>query len=309
MHAVRAHASDPSSLIYERLPRPTPGPREVLVAVHATAITAGELTWPDAWPVVPAHDVSGVVADVGEQVTNLHVGAEVYGLIGFDRPGAAAEYVTVPAVDLAAKPASLDHIAAAAIPLGGLTAWQALFDHAQLKEGQHVLVHGGAGGVGSYAIQLAARHGASVSATASATDADFVAALGATSVVDYTDRFEDHVVDVDVVIDTVGGETLARSWQVLRPGGILIGIAEPPAAGDAAGHGVRSVYFVVEPNGNQLADLARLVDLGLLRPTVGRVFLLADTATAVTTQRDDHIRGKVVIAVKPGSAAREYRRS
>jgi NADPH:quinone reductase-like Zn-dependent oxidoreductase len=299
MHAVRAHGRDPASLAYETLPRPTPGLGEVLVAVHATTVTAGELSWPETWPVIPGHDVSGIVAELGEEVPDIHVGHEVYGLIGFDRPGAAAEYVAVPAADLAAKPATVDHIAAATLPLGGLTAWQALIDHADLEAGQHVLVHGGAGGVGTYAVQLAVLHGATVTATASAADVDFVTGLGARSVIDYRTRFEEQVADVDVVIDTVGGDTLARSWRVLRPGGVLIGVADEPPANDAATHGVRGVYFVVEPRRDQLVELARLVDLGTLRLTVGPVFPLADTAEAITTQRDRHIRGKVVIQVQP----------
>jgi NADPH:quinone reductase-like Zn-dependent oxidoreductase len=299
MHAVLAHGSDPTSLTYETLPRPRPGPGEVLIAVHATAVTAGELTWPESWPVIPAHDVSGVAADLGEGVTDTHVGDEVYGLIGFDRPGAAAEYVAVPATDLAAKPATADHFATATLPLGGLTAWQALIDHARLEEGQHVLVHGGAGGVGTYAVQLAVHLGANVTATASAADADFVTGLGASSVIDYTSRFEEQVADVDVVFDTVGRDTLARSWQVLRAGGVLISVADEPPAQAAAARGVRGLYFVVEPNRDQLIELARLVDLGALRLTVGPVFPLADTAAAITTQRDSHIRGKVVIQVQP----------
>jgi NADPH:quinone reductase-like Zn-dependent oxidoreductase len=299
MQAVRAYRGDPGSLTYESVPRPVPGPGEVLVAVRATAVTADELTWSDSWPVIPAHDLSGVVAEVGAQVTDLSTGDEVYGLIGFDRPGAAAQYVTVPAADLAGKPASADHSSAAALPLGGLTAWQALFTHANLEKGQHVLVHGGAGGVGCYAVQLAAQHGARVTATASAADAGFVAGLGAGAVIDYRTRFEDRVSDVDVIIDLVGGDTLARSWQVLRPGGILIGVAEEPPAREAETHRVRSHYFVVEPDGRQLAELARLVDAGALRPIVGQVFPLAETAAAVIAQRDGHIRGKVVIEVEP----------
>lgn len=303
MYAIRAHSADPADLRYEQVPRPVPGSGEVLVAVHATAVTAGELTWSDAWPLIPAHDLSGVVAEFGAGVADLRVGDQVYGLIGFDRPGAAAEYVAVPAAQLAAKPASVDHVAAATVPLGALTAWQALVDHAKLAAGQHVLVHGGAGGVGSYAVQLAAQLGARVTATASASDAEFVAGLGAHATIDYHGRFEDQVTDVDVVIDTVGGTTLARSWPVLRPGGILVGVADAPPAEDAERHGVRGVYFVVAPDRDQLTSLARLVDTGELRPMPGPVFALAETRTAVSTQRDQHIRGKVGIRVRPDGVA------
>jgi NADPH:quinone reductase-like Zn-dependent oxidoreductase len=297
MRAVRAHSSDPSDITTDTLPRPEPERDEVLVAVSATAVTSGELTWPESWPVIPAHDVSGVVEAVGADVTSLDVGDAVYGLIGFDRPGAAAEYVCVPAVDLAAKPPGIDHVAAAALPLGGLTAWQALFDHADLQPGQHVLVHGGAGGVGAYAVQLAAHHGATVTATASAADADLVAGLGASSVIDYDGRFEDQVHGVDVVIDPVGGEVLDRSWSTLRPGGILIGIADEPSQDDAAQAGVRSAYFIVEPNRDQLGELSRLTEEGALRPAVARVLSLDEITVALTTRPDTHAAGKTVIAV------------
>lgn len=165
MRAMRASSSDPASLSLDQVPVPSPGPGEVLVRVAATAITAQELTWPETWPAIPCHDLSGVVAGSGTGGTSWPDGAEVFGLVGFDRPGAAADYVTIPAADLAAKPVSIDHVAAAAIPLGGLTAWQALHDHADLRPGQHVLVHGGAGGVGAYAVQVAVALGAQVTAT------------------------------------------------------------------------------------------------------------------------------------------------
>jgi len=303
MRAVLAYGSDPATLTYETLAVPEPAAGEVLVAVHATAITAGELAWPDATPFIPAHDVSGVVAGVGDQVADLRRDDQVYGLIGFDRPGAAAEYVAVPEVQLAAKPATVDHLAAATLPLGALTAWQALVDHAAVKKMQHVLVHGGAGGVGNFAVQLAAHLGARVTATASAADAAFVAALGADTVIDYRQQFEDQIKDVDIVIDTVGGQTLARSWGVLRPGGVLIGVADPPPAEDAEAHHARAVYFVVEPNRKQLGELAQLVDDGSLRPMIGRVFPLGEAAEAVVTQRNSHIRGKVVLQVRPEPSA------
>jgi NADPH:quinone reductase-like Zn-dependent oxidoreductase len=160
MRAMRASSSDPASLASQRVPVPEPGPGELLVEVRGTAVTAHELTWPENWPAIPCHDLSGVVAAVGDGAGGWRTGDEVWGLVGFDRPGAAAEYVTVPAADLAAKPVSVDHLQATAVPLGALTAWQALHEHAQLASGRHVLVHGGAGGVGAYAVQLAARAGA-----------------------------------------------------------------------------------------------------------------------------------------------------
>jgi NADPH:quinone reductase-like Zn-dependent oxidoreductase len=297
MRAMRASSPDPSSLTSESVPIPDPGPGELLVEVRATAITAGELDWPENWPAIPCHDLSGVVSATGDGATGWQPGDEVYGLVGFDRPGAAAEYVTAPAADLAPKPASVDHLAAAAVPLGALTAWQALHQHARLLPGQHVLVHGGAGSVGAYAVQLAALHGARVTATASARDLAFVTGLGARDVLDYSGRFEDHVRDVDVVIDPVGGTTTARSWPVLRSGGTLVAIADEPDSGQGGRDDVRSVYFVVGPDGGQLRELAKLVDKAQLRPVVSRVFGLGALPEAFRAQRGDRPPGKVIISV------------
>jgi NADPH:quinone reductase-like Zn-dependent oxidoreductase len=297
MSAMRASSPDPASLTCETVPVPDPGPGELLVEVHATAVTAGELSWPESWPAIPCHDLSGVVAAAGSGVTSWRPGDEVYGLIGFDRPGAAAEYATALAADLAAKPSGASHVEAAAVPLGALTAWQALHDHARLQPGQHVLVHGGAGGVGTYAVQLAALHDARVTATASARDAEFVAGLGADDVVDYSGRFEDQVHDVDVVVDPVGGETMARSWPVLRSGGILVAIADEPGEDRGGRDDVRSVYFIVKPDGDQLRELARLVSDQRLRPVVSAVFGLADLPAAFRARRPARAPGKVIIRV------------
>ena len=297
MCAMCAASPDPASLTCETVPVPDPGPGEVLVEVHATAVTAGELTWPEGWPAIPCHDLSGVVAETGSGVVSWRLGDEVYGLVGFDRPGAAAEYVTAPAADLAAKPSGVGHAEAAAVPLGALTAWQALHEYARLQPGQHVLVHGGAGGVGAYAVQLAALYGARVTATASARDAGLVAALGADDVLDYTGRFEDHVHDADVVVDPVGGEVMARSWPVLRSGGILVAIAEEPGGDHAGRDDVRGVYFVVKPHGGQLRELAALVSNQRLRPVVSAVFGLADLPAAFRAQRPARAPGKVIISI------------
>jgi NADPH:quinone reductase-like Zn-dependent oxidoreductase len=296
MSAMCASSPDPASLTSETIPVPDPGPGEVLVEVHATAVTAGELSWPESWPAIPCHDLSGVVAETGSGVAGWRPGDEVYGLVAFDRPGAAAEYVTTSAADLAAKP-SVGHDEAASVPLGALTAWQALHEHARLQPGQHVLIHGGAGGVGIYAVQLASLYGARVTATASARDAEFVAGLGADEVLDYTRRFEDHVHDVDVVVDPVGGEVMARSWPVLRSGGILVAIAEEPDGDHGGRDDVRDVYFVVKPDGGQLRELAALVSNQQLRPAVSAVFGLADLPAAFLAQRPARGPGKVIIKV------------
>ena len=297
MRAMRASSPDPSSLTSESVPIPDPGPGELLVEVRATAITAGELDWPENWPAIPCHDLSGVVSATGDGATGWQPGDEVYGLVGFDRPGAAAEYVTAPAADLAPKPASVDHLAAAAVPLGALTAWQALHEHAGLQPGQHVLVHGGAGGVGAYAVQLAALAGARVTATASTRDLAFVAGLDADDVLDYAGGFDERVRDVDVVIDPVGGATTARSWAVLRSGGILVAIAEEPDPSRGGRDDVRSVYFVVRPDGVQLRELADLINQEQLRPVVSAVFELGELSHAFLAKRGDRPPGKVVIRV------------
>lgn len=311
MHAVRAHSrGGPEQLVYEVAPRPQPAPGEVLVAVRAASITSDELTWDATWtdrldgtgkdrtPIIPSHEVSGVVSELGPGVTGVAVGDEVYGLIPFTRDGAAAEYVSVPVDVLAAKPAGLEHDKAAAVPLAALTAWQALVDHASVKAGQHVLIQGGAGGVGSFAVQIASALGLQVTATAAAQDSDFVTGLGAQQVLDYAGtRFEDHLKDVDAVLDLVGGETQTRSWTVLRPGGVLVSIVSPPDPKKAAEHGAHGAFFIVEPNHDELDAIARLIENGQLAPIVDRVVALTDTRNAYEALRKKHRRGKVVIHV------------
>ncbi|MGW7367097.1 NADP-dependent oxidoreductase [Streptomyces sp. NPDC054841] len=311
MHAVRAHErGGPERFAYESAPRPEAAAGEVLVAVRAASITAGELAWDATWtdsldatgrdrtPTVPAHEFSGVVAALGSGVTDLAVGDDVYGLIPFTRDGAAAEYVTVPAGMLASKPAALDHEHTAALPLAALTAWQALVDHAALQPGQHVLIHGGAGGVGTFGVQIAVALGGRVTATSSARDKDFVTGLGAERVIDYeAERFEDLVRDADVVFDLVGGETLERSWVTLRPGGILVSIVQPPDQEKAAAHGVRGLFFIVVPDRPGLVAINELIDEGKLRPVVDRVVPLTETRAAYEALLTEHPRGKVVLRV------------
>lgn len=310
MQAVRGHArGGPESLSYETALRPVPDEGEVLVAVRAAAITPGELDWDATWtdsldgtgrdrtPVVPAKEVSGRVAELGPGVAGLTVGDAVFGLIPFTRDGAAAQYVAVPAGVLAVRPRALDDEAAAALALAGLTAWQGLRDHGGLTEGARVLVHGGGGGVGSLAVQVAVALGASVVATAAARDAGFVRDLGAELVVDYAEeRFEDAVEGVDLVFDTVGGQVQDRSWQVLRPGGTLVSIVAPPAAPE----GKHGVFFVVEPDRGALGQLARLAAQGRLAPRIDRVVPLSGTAAAYAALEQEHPRGKIVLRVPKG---------
>jgi NADPH:quinone reductase-like Zn-dependent oxidoreductase len=296
MHGVRQHPpGGPASVVYEQLERPEPGPGEALVRVHAAAITRGELDWPASrLPAVPSYELSGVVASLGPGGDGVEVGEAVYALNDFDREGAAADYTIVPVAFLAPKPRNLDHVESAAIPLAGLSAWQGLFVHGQLTEGQRVLVHGAAGGVGHLAVQLGRSRGANVVGTASAANAAAVLALGAEKVVDHSsERFEDALDAVDLVFDTAGGERLERSPAVLRPGGRLVSVAaEPPERS-----GIVSTYFVVEPDRDQLVELARLAEQGELRPVIGEVVPLVDARSAFERSERDRRPGKIVLRV------------
>lgn len=310
MRALHAYAkSDPSRLVLEDSPVPALGPEDVLVRVYASGVSPGELDWPGAWlhhdgtprrpPIVPGHEVAGVVVAVGSATAGLGVGDEVFGYIDVRRDGADAEYVAVRADELAQKPATLTHIQAAAIPLSALTAWQALFDHGDLVPGQRVLVHGGAGGVGTFAVQLARWRGASVVATSSAHDADIVRELGAEEVIDYrTTRFEDSVADLDLVLDTVGGDTWERSWHVIRPGGRIVSIAvpRPPDREDVDGR--RAIWFVVRPDREQLMEIGGLTDAGLLRPIVSGVLPLARGGEVYGRSGQRRGPGKAVLLVR-----------
>ena len=310
MRALHAYTkNDPSQLVYEDdAPLPTLAPDDVLLRVHASGVTPSELAWSGTWidragaprtpPIIPGHEVAGVVEVVGPAATGLAVGEEVYGLIDFRRDGADAEYVAARAAELAAKPASLTHTLAAAVPLSALTAWQALFDHGDLQGGQRVLIHGGAGGVGSFAVQLARWRGAQVTATASAHDAELVRDLGANEVIDYrAQRFEEAVTDMDLVFDTVGGETWERSWDVLRPSGRLVSIVVPHPPEREARDGRRAIWFVVEPNRTQLMDIGRLIDGGHLGPIVSAVLPLADGQATYGAGRNGRGPGKTVLLV------------
>jgi NADPH:quinone reductase-like Zn-dependent oxidoreductase len=265
MNALRLHAPGVGGLRLEQIEVPTPSTGEALVRVHAAAITRGELEWPtDRLPATPSYELSGMVAEVGPGVNGLAAGDEVFALTAFDRDGAAAEYAVVAAALLAPKPQTLDHVEAAAVPLAGLSAWQGLFDQGRLQARERVLVHGASGGVGHVAVQLARARGADVVDSGA-----------------------------DLVFDTAGGETLARSGALLREGGRIVSVAEEPPA-ELAG---QAVYFIVEPNRDQLVELARLVDEGKLRPAIDSVFPLADARAAFERLEARGKRGKVVLSV------------
>ena len=313
MRALHAYArSDPSQLVYEEGPVPTTLPGDVLVRVHASGVSPGELEWRLTWlrqdgtprtpPIVPGHEVTGVVDSLGPGVAGVVVGDEVFGLIDFHRDGADAEYVAVRADELVPKPATITHAQAAVVPLSALTAWQGLFDQGDLRPGHRVLVHGGAGGVGSFAVQLARWRGAQVTATSSARDAELVRELGADEVIDYrTQRFEDAVADLDLVFDTVGGETWERSWDVLRPGGRLVSIAVPRPPERKPVDDRRAVWFVVKADRDQLRDIRQLIDEGLLRPIVSAMLPLAGGREAYGSARRIDGPGKAVLLVASAS--------
>ena len=247
---------------------------------------------------IPGHEFSGVVAAVAPDVRDVEAGDAVYALTDFYRDSATAEYVAVRSADLAPEPRTIDHAHAAATPLSALTAWQALFDHARLTAGQRVLIHGAAGGVGSFAVQLARWCGAHVIGTASARNGDFLRELGADEVVDYrARRFETVARDVDVVLDTVGGTTTERSWSVLRRDGVLVTIVRAPSPEWAAGRDARGLFFIVEPRRAQLNELAHLIDAGVIRPVVEAVLPLNQARDAYERGERDHPRGKLVLAV------------
>jgi NADPH:quinone reductase-like Zn-dependent oxidoreductase len=288
--------------------RPTPGATEILVEVRAAGVNP--IDWKirqfGYWltpPFVLGWDVSGVVAAVGPGETRFTVGDEVFGLPSFPAVGGGyAEYVVAPSRHFALKPTTVDHVAAAALPLSGSTAWQALVDVAELREGQRVLIHAAAGGVGHLAVQIAKARGAHVIGTATAAKHELLRTLGADEVVDYTAHdFAEVVRDVDVVLDLVGEDYEDRSLRTLRQGGLYIGITNPLAAESiaekATAAGVRGVTVNVAPDHAVLAQLAQLVDDGKLRPVVAETFPLAEVAKAHDLGEGNHTTGKIVLTV------------
>ena len=307
MKAIRIHEyGGPEVLRYEEnAPRPTVGRADVLIRVQAAAVNP--LDWklragiyplepPHTFPWIPGFDVAGIIEEIGPDVQNFTIGDAVY---GSPDSGGYAEYAVIPANEVAHKPRSIDFVQAAALPIVGLTAWQGLFDTAALQADQTILIHGAAGGVGSVAVQLAKWRGAQVIATASAHNLAFLRQLGADEVIDYNaTRFEEVVKAVDVVYDTVGGETLQRSWTVLKPGGTLLSIVDEPSPEMAAAYGVQAQATVVEPpHGAQLSKLARLVDAGQLKPIVSTILPMQQAHQAHRLIERRHVRGKIVLQV------------
>lgn len=289
-------------LVYEDAPDPPPAIGDALVQVRAASFTPTELLWPlstdraghDRGWRIPAHAGSGVVVELGYGAAGVSVGDEVYGLIDGYRDGWAAEYVAIEVRCLAPKPASVDFIEAAAIPQAALTSWQALFDHGHLESGQTVLIHGAGGGVGSMAVPLARWAGARVIGTGRGNARQRVLDLGAEQFVDIErDDWEDAVGPVDLVYDIIGGDVLARSVPLVKPGGALVTIMAPPPPTDRKD--IRALGFVRDPNGTELREITRLIDDGTLRPQVAAVYPLADAREAFMAKSTEHLPGNVVL--------------
>lgn len=308
MMAWRVHEfGPPDSMQFERAPVPNPGVGEVLIKVHAAGvgpwdgwIRGGRSALPQPLPLTLGSDLSGEIVSVGSDVTGLRAGDQVYGVTNPRFIGAYAEYALASAAMIAAKPSSLTHVQAASVPVIAVTAWQGLFEQAQLRAGQTVLIHGAAGNVGAYAVQLARRAGIRTIATAATEDIGFVRELGADTVIDFqTERFEDLVRDVDTVFDLVGGETQIRSFQVLHRGGKLISAVSQPDQALAERHGVDAAFFLVNVTTRHLTELTDLIDRADLKVRVGTVLPLADAREAhrILEGQRPAPKGKIVLTL------------
>src|SRR5438874_8246811 len=306
MKAVVAHEyGAPEVLKFEDVPRPEPKENEALVHVIASGVNpADPLTLSGKYarefgthlPLIPGYDIAGIVEKTGAKVTKLKGGEAIYGYPTFG--GGWAEYVTVTEGEVAPKPASLSFVEAAAVPMGALTAWQALIDVAQLQPGQTILIHGGSGGVGSFAVQIAKARGARIIATASTANQDLLKQLGADVAIDYTKtRFEDVAKDVDAVLDPVGKETLARSYGVVKKGGIVMSLVARPDPVELEKRGIRGAAISVHPDAEDLAEIARLIDAGKIKPVVTEVLPLSEAIAAQRQAETHHTRGKLVLRI------------
>ncbi|PPQ35976.1 quinone oxidoreductase [Rhodopila globiformis] len=309
MRAVRVHHyGAPEVLSVDDIDRPTPDTGEVLVRVHAAGVgpwdalvRAGKSALPQPLPLTLGSDLSGVVAAIGPDVTRFQPGDSLFGVTNPHFTGAYAEYAVAKATMVVKKPPGLDDIDAASVPVVAVTAWQALFEQAGLTRGQTVLIHGAAGNVGGFAVQLAHDAGLNVIATASAEDIDDVRSLGAQTAIDYrAARFEDEASGVDAVIDLVGGETQTRSFTVLRRGGSLISTVAPPDQARAAQHGVRAAFFLVDVTDERLTRIAVMLEQGRLKTMVGAVLPLAAARIAheMLDGLHPHPRGKIVLRMR-----------
>lgn len=303
MKAIRIHEfGGPEVLKYEDVPVPEPGPGEIRIRVIASGVNPadwkmrqGSMKLP--LPMIMGLDIAGLVDAAGAEVEDFKLGDRVFAKATAQQ-GGYAEYTVVNASQAAYMPQSIGFVEAAAVPTAGLAAWQALFDTAGLEKGQSVLIHAAAGGVGSFAVQLAKWKGAYVIGTASGDHLQFVKDLGADKVIDYkTQRFEDAVHGMDAVLDTVGGDTFERSWGVLKPGGFLVTlVANVPEGADSA-HGVHAKRIVTQPDGSELAQIAAIIDERKIRPVVTKVLTLAEARAAQEMSEGHHALGKIVLRV------------
>jgi NADPH:quinone reductase-like Zn-dependent oxidoreductase len=306
MKAIVAHEyGAPSVLKYEDAPRPEPKENELLVRVIACGVNPADplvisgvmaKEFGTHVPLIPGYDVAGVVEATGAKVTKFKKGDAVYGYALFG--GGWAEYAVLAENEAALKPKSATFIQTAAVPMGALTAWQSLIDAAKLTAGQTVLIHGGSGGVGSFAIQIAKAHGAKVIATASTANQDLLKQLGADVAIDYTKtKFEEVAKDVDIVLDPVGRDTLARSYAVVKKGGIITTIVARPDQTQLDKYGIRGASISSHPDGNELAEITKLIEAGKIKPAVSQVFPLPDAVKAAEQAETHHTRGKLIIKI------------
>ncbi len=308
MRAIVVHQyGGPEVLKLEGIPQPEPKEDEVLVRVIAAGVNPVDSAARSQkfgqflhikLPAIPGYDVAGIVEKAGAKITKFKPGDPIYAYIALDKGGGYAQYAVATEKEAAAKPQSLTYVEAAAVPLVAETAWQALIDAAKLNAGQTVLIHGGSGGVGSFAIQIAKARGAKVIATASTANQDLLKQLGADVAIDYTkQKFEDVAKDVDVVLDSVGKDTLARSYGVVKKGGFIVSIVGRPDPAELEKHGIRGASISVEPNSSELAEIGRLIDEKKIKVIVSQTFPLAESAKAQEQIATHHTRGKIVLKV------------
>ena len=306
MKAIVAHEyGGPQVLKYEDAPRPEPKENEALVRVIAAGVNPVDALirtgkyakfFGTTLPLIPGYDIAGIVEKTGAKITKLKAGDSIYAYVLWG--GGYAEYAVATEGEATAKPKSLNYIEAAAVPLVALTAWQALIDTAKLSAGQTVLIHGGSGGVGSMAIQIAKARGAKVIATASTSNQELLKQLGADVAIDYTKtKFEDVAKDVDVVLDSVGKDTLARSYGVVRKGGIIATLVAQPDQAELDKNGIRGAAISVKPNASELAEITKLIEEKKIKPVVSQVLLLTEALKAQEQAATHHTRGKIVLKI------------
>jgi NADPH:quinone reductase-like Zn-dependent oxidoreductase len=308
MKAIRFHEfGGPEVLKSEDVPVPVPGHGELLIKVYASSVNPVDWKiregkrnekFPVNLPLIPGWDVSGVVEKTGEGVYNFKQGDEVYGRPDLTKDGAFAEYMVIKAGLVSLKPKSIDHVKAAAVPLAGLTAWQGLFKFGQLQKGQKVLIHAASGGVGTFAVQFAKWKGAYVIGTASENNLSFVKKLGAVEVLDYkNEKFEDKLNELDLVLDTIGGDTQRRSLKVLKNGGRLITTLRPENQEEAKAKNIHIEGFTAQSYPDDLGQIARLIDDGIVKPVISNVMPLAKASEAEKLNEEGDTRGKIVLKV------------